>query len=136
MRPRGQIDLLLLGRSGNTKLVAKASAETAPGEAKQDIELSKKIYVGNLPFQSTESELKDLFGQHGNVESAKIIEDRETGRSRGFGFIEMEDASAADQAIQALDGKDFGGRNLKVNEAQDRRDGGGSRGGGGGGRRY
>ena len=136
MRPRGQIDLLLLGRSGNTKLVAKASAETAPGEAKQDIELSKKIYVGNLPFSSTESELKDLFGQHGNVESAKIIEDRETGRSRGFAFIEMEDASAADQAIQALDGKDFGGRNLKVNEAQDRRDGGGSRGGGGGGRRY
>ena len=136
MRPRGQIDPLLLGRSGNTKLVAKASAETAPGEAKQDIELSKKIYVGNLPFQSTESELKDLFSQHGNVESAKIIEDRETGRSRGFGFIEMEDASAADQAIQALDGKDFGGRNLKGNEAQDRRDGGGSRGGGGGGRRY
>ena len=133
MRPRGQIDPLLLGRSGNTKLVAKASAETAPGEAKQDIELSKKIYVGNLPFQSTESELKDLFSQHGNVESAKIIEDRETGRSRGFGFIEMEDASAADQAIQALDGKDFGGRNLKVNEAQDRRGGGG---GGGGGRRY
>ena len=101
--------------------------ETSPGEAKQDNELSKKIYVGNLSFQSTESELRDLFSQHGTVESAKIIEDRETGRSRGFGFVEMEDASAADQAIQALDGKPFGGRNLKVNEAQDRKGGGGRR---------
>lgn len=117
----------------------EASTEYFCGEAKQDIELSKKIYVGNLSFSSTEDELKDLFGEYGSVESAKIIEDRETGRSRGFGFVEMADASAADKAIQALDGNAFGGRNLKVNEAQDRQGGGGGGsggGGGGGGRRY
>ena len=91
----------------------------------------KKLYVGNLPFSSTEADLEELFGRHGTVQSAKIITDRETGRPRGFGFVEMEEASAADDAIRALDGSDLGGRNIRVNEAQDRRGGGG----GGGGRR-
>ncbi len=93
--------------------------------------MSKKIYVGNLPFSSSEEDLKDVFGRHGTVESVNMITDRETGRPRGFAFIEMEEASAADDAIRALDGSDLGGRNIKVNEAQDRRGGGG---GGGGGR--
>jgi RNA recognition motif-containing protein len=81
--------------------------------------LGKKLYVGNLPFSTTESELRDLFGRHGNVESVKVITDRETGRSRGFAFVEM-DASAADEAMRALDGTDLGGRSLRVNEANDR----------------
>ena len=90
--------------------------------------MSKKIYIGNLPFSSTEADLKDAFGRHGAVESVNLITDRETGRPRGFAFVEMEEASAADDAIRALDGSDLGGRNIKVNEAQDRRPGaGGSR---------
>lgn len=93
--------------------------------------MSKKLYVGNLSFSSTEGDLKDLFGRHGNVESVAVITDRETGRPRGFAFVEMEDAHAAQDAIRALDGSDFGGRTIKVNEAQDRRNGGG-----GGGRRF
>ena len=87
--------------------------------------MSKKIYIGNLPFSSTEADLKDVFGRHGAVDSVSIITDRETGRPRGFAFVEMEEASAADDAIRALDGSDLGGRNIKVNEAQDRRSGGG-----------
>ncbi len=93
--------------------------------------MSKKIYVGNLPFSSSEEDLKDVFGRHGTVESVNMITDRETGRPRGFAFIEMEEASAADDAIRALDGSDLGGRNINENVAQDRRGGGG---GGGGGR--
>jgi RNA recognition motif-containing protein len=84
--------------------------------------LSKKLYVGNLSFDSNEADLKDLFGRHGAVESVAVITDRETGRPRGFAFVEMKDASAAQDAIRALDGKDFGGRTIKVNEAQDRND--------------
>ncbi len=87
--------------------------------------MSKKIYVGNLPFSSSEDDLKDVFGRHGAVASVNIITDRETGRPRGFAFVEMEEANAADDAIRALDGSDLGGRNIKVNEAQDRRGGGG-----------
>ena len=87
--------------------------------------MSKKIYIGNLSFSSTEADLKDAFGRHGAVESVNIITDRETGRPRGFAFVEMEDASAADNAIRALDGSNLGGRNIKVNEAQDRRTGAG-----------
>jgi RNA recognition motif-containing protein len=96
----------------------------------------KKIYVGNLSWSTTDAELQDLFSQYGNVQSARVITDRETGRSRGFGFVEMDDADAP-KAISELDGRDFAGRNLRVNEAQERprRDGGGggNRGGGGGG---
>jgi RNA recognition motif-containing protein len=89
--------------------------------------MSKKLYIGNLPFTSTEADLKDLFSRHGTVESVSVIMDRETGRPRGFAFVEMEDATAAQDAIRALDGSDLGGRNIKVNEAQDR-DRGGRRG--------
>jgi RNA recognition motif-containing protein len=96
--------------------------------------LGKRLYVGNLPYQTTEADLRELFETHGTVESADVIIDRETGRSRGFGFVEM-DGSAADAAIQALDGKDIEGRSLRVNEANERRPGGGGGGGGGGGYR-
>jgi RNA recognition motif-containing protein len=95
-----------------------------------------KIYVGNLPFTATESEVRDLFAQHGTVESVALPSDRETGRPRGFGFVEMPQADAQ-RAMQALNGFNMGGRPLRVNEAQDRpRTGGGGGGGrpGGGGR--
>ena len=91
-----------------------------------------KIYVGNLPFSATESEVRDMFSQHGTVESVSLITDRDTGRPRGFGFVEMSRADSS-RAIQALNGKDMGGRPLRVNEAQER--GGGGGGGGGGPRR-
>jgi hypothetical protein len=94
--------------------------------------LAKKLYVGNLPFSATEADLRQLFERHGTVSSVALINDRETGRPRGFGFVEMDDAGAA-AAISALDGKDFGGRMLRVNEAHDRRSGGGGGGGGYGG---
>lgn len=90
--------------------------------------MSKKIYIGNLPFTSTEADLKSAFERHGAVESVNIITERDSGRPRGFAFVEMEDASAADDAIRALDGSDLGGRSIRVNEAQDRRrDAGASR---------
>ncbi len=95
--------------------------------------MGKKLYVGNIPFSATEDELRSLFEQHGSVESINVITDRETGRPRGFAFVEM-DESAADAAMQALDGKDMGGRSLRVNEANERGAGGGRGGGGGGGR--
>jgi RNA recognition motif-containing protein len=98
-----------------------------------------KIYVGNLPFTATDAEIRTLFSQHGTVESISIPTDRETGRPRGFGFVEMNQSDAS-RAIQNLNGKDMGGRALRVNEAQDkpRTGGGGGRsgGGGGGGGRY
>lgn len=94
----------------------------------------KKLYVGNLPFTATEDELRALFGAHGAVHSVALINDRETGRPRGFGFIEMDDDVIAN-VIQALDGKELGGRALSVNEAQDRPRGGGGGGGGYGGGR-
>lgn len=78
------------------------------------------IYVGNLPFTTTPSDLEELFAQYGAVDSANIINDRDTGRSRGFGFVEMDDDGGR-KAIEELDGSDFGGRNLKVNEARPRR---------------
>jgi RNA recognition motif-containing protein len=82
--------------------------------------MSNKLYVGNIPFQTDEDALKDAFGAFGSVSSVKIIMDRETGRSKGFGFVEMETAEAAQAAIENLDGKDFNGRNLKVNEAREK----------------
>jgi len=85
-----------------------------------------KIYVGNLPFSASEDEVRTLFAQHGTVESVSLITDRETGRPRGFGFVEMNRADAS-RAIQNLNGKDMGGRPLRVNEAQER-SGGGQRG--------
>ena len=93
-----------------------------------------KLYVGNLPFSATESEIEELFGEFGQVTSVALINDRETGRPRGFGFVEMDDNGGAD-AIKALDNQDFGGRSLRVNEARPREDrprgGGGGEGGGG-----
>ena len=80
----------------------------------------KRIYVGNLPFSATEEELNTLFGEHGEVSNVDIIMDRQTGRSRGFGFVEMTEDGAADSAIEALNGNDMGGRPLTVNEAKPR----------------
>ena len=79
------------------------------------------IYVGNLPFSSTSDDLERLFSEHGQVDSASVIMDRDTGRSRGFGFVEMANNDEARKAIQELDGHDFDGRRLRVNEAQPRR---------------
>ena len=87
--------------------------------------MSKKIYIGNIPFTSTEEELRTVFERHGDVASVSVITDRETGRSRGFAFVEMDDSSAADNAIRALDGSELGGRSIRVNEAEDRKGGGG-----------
>ena len=92
----------------------------------------KKIYVGNLPYTATEDEVKGIFAEFGDVESVNLINDRETGRPRGFGFVEMNDDEAL-AAIQALDGRDNGGRPMRVNEARPRRNEGGGGGGGGGG---
>src|SRR3954453_21101414 len=95
--------------------------------------MSMKLYVGNLSFQTSSQDLQQLFAAAGTVESASVVEDRETGRSRGFGFVEMASAEEGQAAIQQFDGKEHNGRNLKVNEAKPREDRGG-RGGGGGGR--
>jgi RNA recognition motif-containing protein len=95
--------------------------------------MGTKLYVGNLSFRTTAEELRDAFASAGSVESASVIEDRDTGRSRGFAFVEMATAEEAAAAIEQFNGKDFGGRNLTVNEAKPREDRGG-RGGGGGGR--
>ena len=95
--------------------------------------MSKKLYVGNLSYQTTEADLTNMFEPYGTVESARIITDRDTGRSKGFGFVEMSEDEAAEKAIAALNGQQFGGRALTVNEAKPmvKRDfGGGDRGGG------
>ena len=92
-----------------------------------------KLYVGNLPFTATDEAVHTLFSKHGTVEKVALISDRDTGRPRGFGFVEMSSADAS-RAMQALNGTDFDGRALKVNEAQDRERSGGSRNGGA--RRY
>lgn len=93
-----------------------------------------KLYVGNLSFNTGNSELEELFGQIGTVESASVVEDRDTGRSRGFGFVEMANKEDGERAISELDGKEFDGRQIKVNEAKPRenRAAGGGYGGGGG----
>jgi len=96
----------------------------------------KKLYVGNLPFETTEAELREMFEQHGPTVSVRVIMDRETGRSRGFAFVEFESDANAESALQALDGKDMGGRALRVNEAQDKQRGGGGGHGGGRGPRH
>ncbi len=93
--------------------------------------MGTKLYVGNLSFRTTSDELREAFGAVGTVESASVIEDRDTGRSRGFAFVEMATAEEAAAAIEQFNGKEFGGRNLTVNEAKPRADRGG-RGGGGG----
>ena len=98
--------------------------------------MSSKLYVGNLSFNTTTQDLEEMFGAHGTVESTNIIEDRETGRSRGFGFVEMSSKEEGEAAISTLNGKEIDGRALTVNEAKPREErsggGGGNRGGGGG----
>src|SRR2546423_15357848 len=94
--------------------------------------MSTKLYVGNLSFQTTSQELQELFAQAGTVESANVIEDRDTGRSKGFAFVEMSTQEEAASAIEQFNGKEIGGRALKVNEARPRE----NRGGGGGGRGF
>jgi len=101
--------------------------------------MSKKLYVGNLAYGITNSELEDMFAAHGSVQSAQVIMDRDTGRSKGFGFVEMESDQEARAAIAALNGKELEGRTLTVNEARPKEEGGRGRGGysgggGGGGR--
>ena len=98
--------------------------------------MSMKLYVGNLAFQTSRDELQQLFAQAGTVESVSLIEDRETGRSRGFGFVEMSTKEEGAAAIQQFNGKDLGGRALNVNEAKPREDRGGGGGGRNGGSRY
>jgi cold-inducible RNA-binding protein len=102
--------------------------------------MGRRIYVGNLPWSTTSSELQNMFAEHGGVKNAEVISDRETGRSRGFGFVEMESDEAMNAAINAMNGKDMGGRALTVNEARERTPrpsgGGGGRGGYGGGGGY
>jgi len=101
--------------------------------------MGKKLYVGNLAYAVTDSDLQQLFGAHGTVQSAQVIMDRDTGRSKGFGFVEMSSDQEAQAAIAALNGKEVDGRNLTVNEARPKTEGGGGGrggygGGGGGGR--
>ncbi len=103
--------------------------------------MGKKLYVGNLPYSVSSSDLEQMFSQYGQVQSAQVIEDRETGRSKGFGFVEMGSDKDAQAAITGLNGQDNGGRPLTVNEAKPREDRGGGgggygRGGGGGRGRY
>jgi cold-inducible RNA-binding protein len=97
--------------------------------------MSTKLYVGNLTFDATENELQDLFTPHGPVTEVNLMQDRVTGKARGFGFVTMETKEGADAAIQALNGKDFKGRALTVNEARPRESRVGGGGGGGGGYR-
>jgi RNA recognition motif-containing protein len=96
--------------------------------------MSTKLYVGNLSFNTSSQDLETMFAEAGTVQSANVVEDRETGRSRGFGFVEMSSKEEAQAAITALDGKEFDGRSLKVNEAKPRENRAGGGGGGGGGR--
>jgi hypothetical protein len=118
------------------RAIAKLSA-CAPASTRlsQEFDCMTKIYVGNLPFSATDAEIRELFAQHGTVESVSIITDRDTGRPRGFGFVEMSRADAS-KAIQSLNGKELGGRPLRVNEAQERTGGGGGNRGGGAPKRW
>jgi cold-inducible RNA-binding protein len=97
--------------------------------------VATKLYVGNLAYGVNDSDLETMFAAHGTVQSAQVIMDRETNRSKGFGFVEMSSSNEADAAINALNGKEVDGRKLTVNEARPREDRGGSRSGGGGGGR-
>lgn len=97
--------------------------------------MGKRLYVGNLPYSVSDGELENMFAEHGAVRSAQVIMDRTTGRSKGFGFVEMEDSQEADAAIDAMNGKDMSGRPLTVNEARPREERSGGFGGGGGGGR-
>src|SRR5207248_8629117 len=128
------------------RVVAPAGGKAAPLLFPGEAHMGKKLYVGNLSYGITDSALEQMFAAHGTVQSAQVIMDRDTGRSKGFGFVEMKTDQEAQAAIAALNGKDMEGRALTVNEARPRAEGGGGRGGrggsgggyggGGGGRRY
>ena len=105
-----------------------------PSEQGKLTVMAMKLYVGNLSFQTSSEDLQQLFSQAGTVESASVVEDRDTGRSRGFGFVEMASKEEGEKAIEQFNGTDLAGRNLTVNEARPREDRGGRGGGGGGGR--
>jgi hypothetical protein len=123
----------VLARTPVTRVLCRRGSQTArPLMFSCELGDMTKIYVGNLPFSADESQVRALFAQHGTVESVNVIMDRETGRPRGFAFVEMSNADAS-RAIQGLNGFSMGGRALRVNEAQDRPPGGGGRGPGGGG---
>jgi RNA recognition motif-containing protein len=109
--------------------------ETVEESLRGDVAMAKRLYVGNLGYSVTSDELHELFEQYGQVKSAQVLIDRESGRSRGFGFVEMENHEEADAAIQNLDGNDYQNRRLTVNEARPRTPGGGGGGGYAGGRR-
>lgn len=96
--------------------------------------MGRRLYIGNLSYSTTELDLRELFGQMGTVADAKVVMDRETGRPRGFAFVEMSSDAEASKAIEQVNGRELGGRALNVSEAQERTGGGGGRGGGGGGR--
>jgi len=98
--------------------------------------VGKKLYVGNLSYETTNTDLENLFSPHGTVQSAQVIMDRETSRSKGFGFVEMDSGEQAQAAIKALNGQESNGRALTVNEARPREERAGSRNGSGGDRRY
>jgi RNA recognition motif-containing protein len=103
----------------------EASVESHRGKGKEN--MSMKLYVGNLAFETTSNDLQTLFAQAGTVESVSLIEDRETGRSRGFGFVEMQTKEEGAAAVEKFNGTELGGRPLKVNEAKPRENRGGSR---------
>ena len=113
-------------------IVMPTVSQKPPCAITQFSERPMKIYVGNMSFQSTEQDLRQLFEQHGQVDEVTVVTDRETGRPRGFAFVTMGDAAQAQAAIEALNGADVGGRTLTVNEARPKPAGGGGGGGGGG----
>ncbi|MBW2422112.1 MAG: RNA-binding protein [Deltaproteobacteria bacterium] len=129
-RKRGAWRGLISSRVGPPQLDVRPRCERSKTERAWRFWSVKKIYVGNLSWSITEGELQEFFGRFGEVQSVAIVTDRESGRSRGFGFVEM-DGDAADRAISEADGQELAGRQLRVNEAQDRQGGGG---GGRGGR--
>ena len=105
-----------------------------PRDPKKEPNMGKRLYVGNLSYNTTELDMRDLFAKFGTVADAKLVTDRDTGRPRGFGFVEMSTDAEATAAIEGLNGQDLQGRALTVNEAQERSSGGSRGGGGGGGR--
>jgi RNA recognition motif-containing protein len=118
------------------KSVTSSGATEPVNQTPDEDSVSMKLYVGNLPYTTSEEDLRTLFSQYGNVESVAVITDRETGRSKGFGFVEFADDNEAKSAISALSGQEFSGRALTVNEARPKTGGGGGgRGGYGGGGR-
>src|SRR3982751_3917355 len=114
----------------------KVKRGSARPKSVRSYHMGSKLYVGNLSYNTTSSELQQMFGPHGSVQSAEVIQDRDTGRSKGFGFVLMGSDTEARAAIAALNGQQQDGRALTVNEAKPREERGGSRGGGGNGKRY